>query len=199
MNHDEFTSDGINRRSFMLRAGYGLGALSLGQMMGSLTASAAPQNIPEVNAGLLTETHLEPRAKRIIFIHTLGAMSQADTFDYKPMLVQMHGQQLPPSVRGTARLSTMVAGQTSFPVVGPVLPFNQYGESGAWVSDLLPYTAEIVDDLAFIKSMYTRACETTIRRRSSCIPVSSWPGDRLKAHGPPTRWVRRTRIFRRLS
>ncbi len=123
--------------------------------MGNLEASAAPQSIPEVNAGLLGETHLEPRAKRVIFIHTLGAMSQADTFDYKPMLVQMHGEQLPPSVRGTARLSAMVAGQTSFPVVGPILPFHQYGESGAWVSDLLPYTSEIVDDLAFIKSMYT--------------------------------------------
>ena len=80
MNHDEFKSDGLSRLSFMLRAGYGLGALSLGQLMGNLDASAAPQNIPEVNAGLLNETHLEPRAKRIIFIHTLGAMSQADYF-----------------------------------------------------------------------------------------------------------------------
>ena len=91
----------------------------------------------------------------MIFVHTLGAISQADTFDYKPMLEQMHGEELPPSVRGTRRLSTMVGGQTSFPIVGPVAPFKQYGESGAWVSDLLPYTSEIVDDLCFIKSMYT--------------------------------------------
>ncbi len=155
MNHDELKKNGLDRRSFMLRAGYGLGALSLGQLMGSLETAAAPQSIPEVNSGLLSETHHEPRAKRVIFIHTLGAISQVDTFDYKPVLAERHGEELPPSVRGTARLSTMVAGQTSYPMVGPLAPFKQYGESGAWVSDLLPYTAEIVDDLCFIKSMYT--------------------------------------------
>ena len=132
MNHDEFRSDAMNLRSFMLRAGCGLGAVSLGQLMGSLTAAAsAPQALGESNAGLLTELHVQPRANRVIFVHTLGAISQADTFDYKPVLERMHGEEMPPSVMGTRRLSTMVGGQTSFPIVGPVAPFKQYGESGA--------------------------------------------------------------------
>ena len=155
MSHDAFNRAAMNRRSFMLRAGCGLGAVSLGELMGSLTASAAPQAGPEANVGQLAEPHFEAKAKRVIFIHILGAMSQADTFDYKPMLERMHGQQMPPSVMAGRRLSTMVGGQTAFPVVGPVSGFGQHGQSGAWVSDLLPYTSEIVDDLCFIKSMNT--------------------------------------------
>ena len=85
----------------------------------------------------------------------LGAVSQVDTFDYKPTLIKMHGQEIPPSVKGNSRVSTMVAGQTSFPIVQPLAPFKQRGNSGAWVSDLLPYTAAIADDLCFIKSMTT--------------------------------------------
>ena len=155
MNHRQFEADAMSRRSFMMRAGCGLGAVSLGQLMGSLEVSAAPQVVAEANVGLLTQPHIQPRANRVIFIHTLGAISQVDTFDYKPVLEQRHGEELPPSVMAGRRLSTMVGGQTSFPIVGPVAPFKQYGESGAWVSDLLPYTSEIVDDLCFIKSMYT--------------------------------------------
>ncbi len=183
MNHDELKKNGLDRRSFMLRAGYGLGALSLGQLMGSLETSAAPQNIPEVNSGLLPQTHHEPRAKRVIFIHTLGAISQVDTFDYKPVLEARHGEELPPSVRGTARLSTMVAGQTSYPMVGPLAPFKQYGESGAWVSDLLPYTSEIVDDLCFIKSMYTEHVNHD--------PASKWLHSGFQLAGRPSEgaWV----------
>jgi len=85
----------------------------------------------------------------------LGAVSQADTFDYKPVLEKMHGQELPPSVRGNTRLSTMVQGQTSFPVVGPIAKFKPGGKSGAMISDLLPYTRNIADDLCIIRTMHT--------------------------------------------
>jgi hypothetical protein len=82
-------------------------------------------------------------------------MSQADTFDYKPTLEKMHGQELPASVRNTQRLSTMSNGQSSFPIVGPIAKFAQRGQNGAWVSDLLPHFAGIADDLCFIKTVHT--------------------------------------------
>ena len=104
---------------------------------------------------MLGTGHLPARAKRVIHIHHLGAVSQVDTFEYKPMLIKMHGQELPASVRGTARLSGMVAGQTSFPIVKPLAPFHQAGQSGTWVSDLFPYTRKIVDDLCFVHTVYT--------------------------------------------
>ena len=95
------------------------------------------------------------RAKRVICLHMLGAISHVDTFDYKPTLERMHGQDLPPSVRETQRLSTMSGGQSAFPIVGPLRPFKQRGESGAWVSDFLPYTGAIADELCFVKSLHT--------------------------------------------
>lgn len=144
----------LERRSFMLRAGLGLGALTLAELTGGATLaaqSAAPGKLP----GILPELHHAPRAKRVICLHMLGAMSQADTFDYKPALEKMHGQELPASVRNTQRISTMSNGQSSFPIVGPIAKFEQRGRSGAWVSDLLPYTAGIADDLCFIKTVHT--------------------------------------------
>jgi hypothetical protein len=118
-----------------------------------LFAQTAPASA--VNRGVLGSGHMPARAKRVICLHMLGAISHVDTFDYKPTLVKMHGQEIPPSVRSTQRLSTMSAGQNSFPIVGPIAKFSQRGKSGAWVSDLLPYTASIADDLCFIKTMYT--------------------------------------------
>jgi hypothetical protein len=142
------------RRSFLLNAGAGLGALSLLDLLGAGSASA--QAVEEaMNAGVLGAGQIPARAKRVIMLHMLGAISHVDTFDYKPMLVKMHGQDLPASVRETQRLSTMSGGQSSFPIVGPLRPFRQHGESGAWVSDFLPYTGAIADELCFVKSMHT--------------------------------------------
>jgi hypothetical protein len=143
MNHEFFN---MNRRSFLLRAGCGFGALALAQFgFGQTRTSGIP--------GILGTGHFPAKVKRVIYLHMLGAISQVDTFDYKPMLEKMHGEELPPSVRGNRRLSSMVAGQTSFPLVKSLGKFAQYGQSGAWVSDLMPYTSKVVDDLCFIKSM----------------------------------------------
>ena len=141
-----------SRRSFLLRAGVGLGTLSLAELLGGRDAWAArdPQNV-----GALGAPHFAPRAKRVIQLHMLGAISHVDTMDYKPMLEKMHGQEMPESVRSRGRLSTMSAGQSAFTVLGPLAKFKQRGQSGAWISDLLPYTAGIADDLCFIKTMYT--------------------------------------------
>jgi hypothetical protein len=151
----------LARRSFLLRTGMGLGSLSLAQLFGasnlfgSNSTARSATSSPPVNHGVLGTGQFPARAKRVIDIHHLGAVSQVDTFEYKPMLIKMHGQEIPPSVRGNARLSSMVAGQTSFPIVKPLAPFRQAGQSGAWVSDLFPYTRDIVDDLCFIKTVST--------------------------------------------
>ncbi len=142
----------LTRRSFLLRSAAGLGSLSLLDLFGG---SASPLHAAPQDSGVLGATHYPARAKRVICLHMLGAISHVDTFDYKPLLVKMHGQEIPPSVRETQRISTMSAGQSSFPIVGPLGKFAQHGDSGAWVSDLLPHTGAISDELCFIKSMHT--------------------------------------------
>jgi hypothetical protein len=144
------------RRDFLLRGatGLALGAIGAGELLNASVARAATTS-QLANVGLLGTGHIRARAKRVIYLHMLGAISQVDTFDYKPQLVKMNGQELPSSVRGTARLSTMVAGQSSFPIVAPLAPFKQYGQSGAWVSGLLPHMSDIVDDACFIKTVHT--------------------------------------------
>ena len=142
------------RRSFLLKAGAGLGVLSASELLGASAFAQAPTTAAP-NTGILGAGHFPAKAKRVICLHMLGAISHVDTFDYKPMLEKMHGQNIPDSVRNTQRLSTMSAGQSAFPLVAPISKFKQRGKSGAWVSDLLPYTADIADELCFIKTMYT--------------------------------------------
>jgi hypothetical protein len=101
--------------------------------------------------------HFAPKAKRIIYLFQSGGPSQHELFDYKPLLNKLHGQDLPAAVRGTQRLTGMSVNQSSLPIARSIFKFQQYGESGAWLSELLPYHREIVDDVCFIKSMFTEA------------------------------------------
>ena len=140
------------KRSFMLRAGAGLGALSLSEL---LAPAAGAQTAANSAPGILGAGHFPARAKRVICLHMLGAISHVDTFDYKPKLVEMHGQDLPPSVRNTQRLSTMSNGQSAFPIVAPLGEFEQHGGSGAWVSSLLPHIGGMSDELCFVKTLHT--------------------------------------------
>ncbi|HZS09696.1 MAG TPA: DUF1501 domain-containing protein [Blastocatellia bacterium] len=107
--------------------------------------------------GLIGLPHFAPKAKRVIFLHQSGGPSQIETFDYKPALAKLHGTELPDSVRNGQRITGMTSGQSSFPCVRSLFKFNQHGQSGAWVSELLPYTAKVVDDIAIIKTMNTDA------------------------------------------
>ncbi|WP_276088506.1 DUF1501 domain-containing protein [Pedobacter sp. JY14-1] len=142
-----------NRRRFLSRLSLGLGSVALGSLMipdlfGSASADAPfTPGIPD----------FAPRAKRVIYLFQNGAPSQLESFDYKPKLREMVGQELPASVRGNQRLTGMTAGQSSFPLVGSFYDFKQYGESRAWISDLFPNTAKIVDDICIIRSMHTEA------------------------------------------
>ena len=144
----------FSRRDFLTKTSLGLGALTLGSL---ISPARAFDGISNFNNTILPPQlpHFPAKAKRIIYLFQSGAPSQIDLFDHKPLLTKMHGKELPPSVRGGQRLTGMSAGQASFPLVSSIYDFKQYGQSGAWVSELMPYTSKIVDELCFVKSMYT--------------------------------------------
>jgi hypothetical protein len=141
----------FTRRDFLSKTAMGLGAAALGTLLNPIDL------LGNTAGGILGAPHHTPKAKRIIFLLQSGAPSQLDLFDYKPTLNKMNGQQLPDSVRQGQRLTGMSAGQSSLPLAGSQFSFDQYGSSGAWVSELMPHTAGIVDDLCFVKSLHTEA------------------------------------------
>ncbi len=133
----------------------GLGALALGSLLNpteSLAKSLAGMEDP-----ILGKPHFSPKAKRVIYLFQSGGPSQLELFDHKPLLREKNGEQLPESIRKGQRLTGMSAGQSSFPLAGSLYDFKQHGESGAWMSELMPYTSQVVDDLCFIKTMNTDA------------------------------------------
>src|SRR5689334_8908086 len=140
----------MSRRDFFGKFALGIGGMALTRLVGS-SAFAAAAEAP------IAFPNFAPRAKRIIYLFMSGGPSQMDLFDYKPMLNKMNGQELPASVRMGQRLTTMSAFQASLPLAGSIFKFQQHGRSGTWVSELLPHTAKIVDELCFVKSMYTEA------------------------------------------
>ena len=145
------------RRDFLTRTSMGMGALSLGGLLGPSPVLGQDMISQMINTSVAALPHFVPKAKRVIYLFQSGAPSQLDLFDHKPLLNKMNGKELPDSIMGTQRLTGMTAGQTSFPMAGSVFDFKQHGQSGAWVSELMPYTSKIVDELCFIKSMYTEA------------------------------------------
>jgi Protein of unknown function (DUF1501) len=107
--------------------------------------------------GLVGLPHYSPKVKRVIFLHQSGGPSQIDTLDYKPSLEKLHGSELPDSIRRGQRITGMTSGQSTFPCVKSLFKFSQHGKSGIWVSELLPHTAKIVDEISVIKTMNTDA------------------------------------------
>jgi hypothetical protein len=142
----------LTRRHFFSRTSTGLGAAALAYLLGGEQASA------DVGAGgVLPALHFAPRAKRVIYLFMSGGPSQMDMWDYKPLLNERNGEELPESVRAGQRLTGMSGNQSSLPLAGSIFKFNQHGRNGTWVSDLLPHTARVVDDLCIVKSMFTEA------------------------------------------
>jgi hypothetical protein len=147
----------LNRRVFLRRSGLSLGALAFQSLLGhDLARANTPAPLP-ATGGLPGLPHFASKANRVIYLHQSGAPSQLDLFDYKPGLKDKRGIELPSSVRMGQRITTMTSGQKSFPVAPSVFKFAQYGRSGAWLSELLPHTSRIVDDLCIIRSMQTEA------------------------------------------
>src|SRR5437867_108876 len=144
----------MNRREFFGRFALGLGGAAL---FGLLNRDALAGTAPAANPfkGILDQPHFAPKAKRIIYLFMAGGPSQHDLFDYKPLLNKMNGQELPESVRMGQRLTGMSANQATLPLAGSIFRFAQHGKSGAWISELMPWTAKMVDELCFIKSLQT--------------------------------------------
>ncbi len=143
----------MNRRDFFGRFALGMGGMALSSLLNRDALGGAPAVNPF--KGILDQPHFAPKAKRIIYLFMSGGPSQHDLFDYKPLLNKLNGQDLPASVRMGQRLTGMSGNQATLPLAGSLFKFAQHGQSGAWVSDLMPHTAKMVDELCFIRSMHT--------------------------------------------
>ena len=151
--HDHVTA--LTRRHFFGRTATGIGTAALWSLLAERSrANDAAAARPH---GVLPEFHLPPRAKRVIYLFMSGGPSHIDLFDYHAKLRELHGTELPASIRMGQRVTGMTSGQSSFPCVAPMFEFRQHGQCGAWVSDLLPHTAEIVDRIAIVKTLNTEA------------------------------------------
>jgi hypothetical protein len=140
----------LTRRHFLSAASLGLGSLALGALLPRESAAAA-------SPGVLGAPHFPPKAKRVIYLFQSGGPAQQDLFDYKPLLNDKNGEQLPDHVRGGQRLTGMSVNQASLPLAGSAFRFARHGRCGAWLSELLPYTAQVADDLCIVRSMFTEA------------------------------------------
>lgn len=143
-----------NRRQFLSSLSIGVGSAALGSLLIPNLFSGSGKGHADLTNAI---PHFAPKAKRVIYLFQSGGVSQLESFDYKPRLRDMFGQDLPASVRDGQRLTGMTADQTAFPLVGSYYDFAQYGQSRAWVSALFPHTAKIVDELCIVKSMHTDA------------------------------------------
>ncbi len=141
---------GLSRRQFLDRFGFGLGSLALAHLLGQTSVPAADDKLPHA-------PHFAPRARRVIYLFMSGGPSQLETFDYKPLLNELTGKNLPDSVRMGQRLTGMSGHQATLPLAGSLYKFNRHGANGTWISELLPHTASLVDELCIVRSVYTEA------------------------------------------
>lgn len=150
-----------NRRHFFKNAGLAVGRIALAGLLFpevlQAAVSAGPKAASHPHPPLPGLPHFAPKAKRIIYLFMNGAPSQIDLLDYKPKLAELFDKDIPPSVRGNQRLTTMTSGQSRFPIAPSIYKFKQYGKSGAWFSELLQHTATVADELAIIKTVHTEA------------------------------------------
>ena len=141
-----------NRRVFLTRSRSTLGLLALSSLLNREGFSADIQK--RSHPALPSLPHFAPKAKRVIYLFQSGGPSHLDLLDYKPKLKELQGTELPESIRQGQRLTGMTSGQKSFPVVASKFQFAQHGKSGAWLTELWPHTAKVVDDLCIINSLH---------------------------------------------
>ena len=136
------------RRSLLRGSASALGAAALAGLLARESQAASHGTVP---------THFAPKAKRVVYLFQSGGPSHLELLDYKPKLKELHGSELPDSIRQGQRLTGMTSGQKSFPVIAPKFGFHQAGNAGTWISDLLPHTSKQIDDICLIRSMHTEA------------------------------------------
>lgn len=150
------------RRHFFGKAAGGIGSAALASLLNpnlfAGNSGNATLNQPSTSMGGLPDLpHFAPKAKRVIYLFMSGAPSQLDMWDYKPKMAEWYDKDLPESVRNGQRITTMTSGQKRFPIAPSIFKFKQHGKVGAWVSELLPHTANMVDDLTVVKTVNTEA------------------------------------------
>ena len=141
----------LTRRHFCGRSGTAIGSAALASLL------AKEGYADTTSAASSARTHFAPTAKRVVYLFQSGGPSHLELLDHKPELKRLHGTELPDSIRQGQRLTGMTSGQKSFPVIAPKFAFRQYGESGTYLSELLPHTGQVVDELCLIRSMHTEA------------------------------------------
>ncbi|MFN0021680.1 MAG: DUF1501 domain-containing protein [Pirellulaceae bacterium] len=148
----------VNRREFFGRSACGIGSAALASLLAKegMSAEGSPKAATRIG-GLDGVPHFAPKAKRVIYLFQNGAPTHCDLFDYKPKLIELHGKPVPEAAVAGKRFSTMTGSPTGKLLLAPVEPFAQHGQSGAWVSNFLPHTAKIADEICFVKSMHTEA------------------------------------------
>jgi len=156
MNSFEEFRQIVSRRHFLSSGSHLLGTAALASLAGNGIASQAVAGVsaPGLNHAL---THFAPKAKQVIYLHMVGGPPQMDMYDYKPVMGEWYDKDLPESVRMGQRLTTMTSGQTRFPIAPSMYQFERCGQSGMWVSQLMPWMKKMVDDVVFIRSMHTEA------------------------------------------
>src|SRR5262245_54852665 len=149
------------RRQFFTGGANLMGTAAMASLLGRpLLTDLSPEALAkgdEGKPGARLVPHFVPKAKRVIYLHMVGGPAQMDLFDYKPQMLAMYDRDRPDSIRNGQRLTTMTSGQARFPIAPSKYRFAQHGRCGMWVSELLPYTARMVDDMTFIRSMHTEA------------------------------------------
>ncbi|MFM7591699.1 MAG: DUF1501 domain-containing protein, partial [Isosphaeraceae bacterium] len=143
----------LSRREMLGRFAYGLGGMALAEIF----ADPAKARAASSAAGTMHEFHHQPKVRRVISLFQSGGPSHLETFDYKPLLNKMQGQDLPASVRMGQRLTGMSGFQSQLPLVGSFTGFKQHGPGGTWISDVLPHTARIADKICVINSLHSEA------------------------------------------
>jgi len=147
----------VTRRQLFGSAGMGIGSVALASLLARDSVAATVAAQPTGTRGLPGLPHHEPRAKRVVMLWQGGGPSHVDLFDPKPELIARGGQDIPESVRGTTRLSTMSSGYAKWPVVAPINGFRKYGKAGIEMSEMLPGIGGIADELCLVRSMHTEA------------------------------------------
>ena len=145
------------RRQLFGRTAVGIGVAALSSLVNSRLPAASGVSPSNSQRGALGQPHIAPAAKNVIYLHMSGGPSQIDLFDWKPQMQKYFGQDLPDSIRMGQRITGMTSAQNTLPVAPTIFKFSQHGQCGSWVSELLPHTSRIVDDICIVKSLHTEA------------------------------------------
>jgi hypothetical protein len=148
----------LHRRVFLGDSTRGIGAMALGSLLAATGRSLqADTSRGATESHAMGLPHFKPRAKRVLCLFQSGGLSHVDLFDDKPTLHEFAGQEIPPSIKGSQRLTGMTSGQKAYPVLPPLKPGKRSGQGGLWISDLLPHLQTVADDLCVIKTVNTEA------------------------------------------